>query len=112
VLKPEQKAIVAVTRHIDRLLINQNGVDHPARLDRLLPISAVASEVRDLASGHGANLARTHCATICSKPVSWTTPAAKRPRSSSITSIFRPAERYQTITHGILQRAALAIVKT
>src|SRR6476469_9071555 len=45
---------------VDRLLINQNSVDHPAHLDQLLPISAVASETRDLARGDGANLAKTH----------------------------------------------------
>src|ERR1700722_18971838 len=60
---PKAKAsmrAIAVTGRIDRLLINQNSVDHPAHLDQLLPISAVASETRDLARGDGANLAKTH----------------------------------------------------
>ena len=39
-LETEQKPIVAVTGRIDRLLIDQHGVDHAAHLDQLLPIPA------------------------------------------------------------------------
>ena len=39
---------------VDRLLIDQDGVDHPAHLDQLLPVPAVASEARDLARADGA----------------------------------------------------------
>ena len=38
------------------LLIDQNGVDHAAHLDELLPIPAVASEARDLAGANRTNL--------------------------------------------------------
>src|SRR5712672_1938516 len=40
----------------DGLLIDQNGVDHAAHLDELLPIPAVASEARDLAGANRTNL--------------------------------------------------------
>ena len=55
-LEPEQQAIVAVPWRIDGLLIDQNGIDHAAHLDELLPIPAVASEARDLASANCTNL--------------------------------------------------------
>src|SRR5262249_35933945 len=50
---------VAMTRRIDRFLIDQHGIDHAAHLDQLLPVPAVAGEPRDLARGNGANLAET-----------------------------------------------------
>src|SRR6202011_754711 len=37
-LDPEQQAVIAVPWRIDGLLIDQNGVDHAAHLDELLPI--------------------------------------------------------------------------
>src|SRR3989442_11824330 len=55
-LQPEQQAVVAVPWRIDGLLIDQNGVDHAAHLDELLPIPAVASEARDLAGANRTNL--------------------------------------------------------
>src|SRR6202011_3138858 len=55
-LEPEQQAVVAVPWRIDGLLIDQNGVDHAAHLDELLPIPAVASEARDLAGANRTNL--------------------------------------------------------
>src|SRR5262249_59928700 len=55
-LEPEQQAVVAVPWRIDGLLIDQNGVDHAAHLDELLPIPAVESEARDLAGANRTNL--------------------------------------------------------
>src|SRR6202049_3921735 len=55
-LEPEQQAVIAVPWRIDGLLIDQNGVDHAAHLDELLPIPAVASEARDLAGANRTNL--------------------------------------------------------
>src|SRR6185312_6090679 len=55
-LEPEQQAVVALPWRIDGLLIDQNGVDHAAHLDELLPIPAVASEARDLAGANRTNL--------------------------------------------------------
>ena len=46
-----------MSRRIDRLLIDQHGVDHAAHLDQLLPVPAVAGEARDLACADGADLA-------------------------------------------------------
>src|SRR6201987_5691491 len=55
-LQPEQQAVVAVPWRIDGLLIDQNGVDHAAHLDELLPIPAVASEAGHLAGANRTNL--------------------------------------------------------
>src|SRR5271169_3691782 len=110
-LETEQQPIVAVTGRIDRLLINQHGVDHATHLDQLLPISAVASETRDLARRDGANLAEAYLRHHPLKA------GALDPARSRTTKIvinhfdLRPAEGGQTIAHGILQRAALAVVQ-
>ena len=56
-LQSEQQPIIALTRRINRLLIDEQGVDHPAHLDGLLPVMAVAGEARDLPGRHRSNLA-------------------------------------------------------
>src|ERR1019366_1531849 len=58
-LQPEQKPVIALARRIDRLLIDQQTIDHPAHLDELLPISAVAGKARDFAGCHRSDLAKT-----------------------------------------------------
>ena len=55
-LEPEQQVVVTVPRCIDGLLIDQNGIDHAAHLDELLPIPTVTSEARDLAGANCTNL--------------------------------------------------------
>jgi hypothetical protein len=57
---PGQQAVVALPWRIDGLLIDQNGVDHAAHLDELLPIPAVASEARDLTGANRTNLAEAN----------------------------------------------------
>src|SRR5450631_1087563 len=46
-VQSEQQPVVALTRRIDRLLIDQHGIDDAAHLDELLPVTAVAGETRD-----------------------------------------------------------------
>src|SRR5882724_11290345 len=46
-LQSQQQPVVALTRRIDRLLIDQHGIDDAAHLDELLPVTAVAGETRD-----------------------------------------------------------------
>src|SRR5215470_18119512 len=101
----EQKPIVAMTRRIDRLLIDQHGIDHAAHLDQLLPVPAVAGEPRDLARGNGANFAETdlrhHPLTACSGTA-----------KIIIDHLdLGPAKCSQAIAHGVLQRAALPVVQ-
>src|SRR5450755_3819551 len=86
-LEPEQQAVVAVPWRIDGLLIDQNGVDHAAHLDELLPIPAVRAKRETSRAQTAPTLPRHTSATIRSKPARCTPPAAERPRSSSITSI-------------------------
>src|SRR6266478_4939747 len=81
-LQSQQQPVVALTRRIDRLLIDQHGIDDAAHLDQLLPVTAVAGEARDF------------------------------PRRDRIDRFdAKPAQRCQTIAHRILQGAALAIVE-
>jgi hypothetical protein len=79
--------VVALTRRIDRLLIDQHGIDDAAHLDELLPVTAVAGETRDFPRRDRTDLPRQTSATIRSKPARATPPAAERPRSSSTVSM-------------------------
>jgi hypothetical protein len=58
--EPEEQTIVAQTRRVDRLLIDEQGIDDAAHLHELLPVAAVAGEAGDLAGGHGADLAQAY----------------------------------------------------
>src|SRR5271166_621119 len=110
-LKAEQKPIIAVAGRIDRLLIDQHRVHHTAHLDQLLPIPAVASKARDLSRCHGANLAETH---LRYHPLEAGALDAARSGTAKIIIDdldLRPTQRGQTIAHGILQRAAFAVVQ-
>src|SRR6266404_3830256 len=110
-LETEQKPIVAVPGRINRLLIDQHRIDHPAHLDQLLPISAVASKARDFARCDGPNLAEAHLRHHPLKA------GAQHPTRSGTAKIvidhldLGPTQRGQTIAHGVLQRAALAVVQ-
>src|SRR6266481_7944107 len=96
---------------IARLLIDQHRVDHAADLDQRLPVSAVAGKTRDLARCDGADLAEAH---LCHHPLE---AGALDPARSGTAKIvidhldLGPAERHKAIAHGILQRAALAVVQ-
>ena len=87
---------------IDRLLIDQDRVDHAAHLDQLLPVSAVAGKTRELARCDGADLAEAH---LCHHPLE---AGALDPARSGTAKIvidhldLGPAECHQAIAHGIL----------
>ena len=96
---------------VDRLLIDQHGIDHAAHLDQLLPVAAVAGEARDLARADRADLAEAHLRHHALE--AGALDAARRRAAKIIVDDLDlgPAERRQTIPHGILQRAALAVVQ-
>lgn len=50
--------VVALAGCINRFLVDQDGINNTAHLDKLLPVPAVAGEARYLTRGHGANLAK------------------------------------------------------
>src|SRR5262245_421338 len=107
----EQKPIVAMTRRVDRLLIDQHGIDHAAHLDQLLPVPAVAGESRDFACGNRANFAEADLRHHTLKT------GALDATCSGTAKIFidhldlGPAKCSQAIAHGVLQRAALPVVQ-
>src|ERR1700737_4582683 len=109
-LEPEQQAVVAVPRRIDGLLIDQNGIDHAAHLDELLPIPTVASEARDLAGANRTNLTETNL-RYHSLETGALYAAGGRTTEIIIDHFNRcPPERRQPVPHGVLQRPPLAIV--
>lgn len=77
-LQPQQQPVVALTRCIDRLLVDQHGVDDSAHLNELLPATAVAGKP---------DTSRAATAPTLPRQTSATPPAAERPRSSSIVSM-------------------------
>jgi hypothetical protein len=103
VLQSEQQQIIAVSGRVNGLLIDQHGVDDATHLDQLLPVPAIARKARDFTGAHGPDLAQ---ADFGDHPFE-----AGPQRSSSITSILPPAQRHQTIPHGILQGATLTVVQ-
>ena len=109
---PQQIKLVLVEVALQSsLLINQHSVDHAAHLEQLLPIPAVTSKAGDLARRDGANLAEAH---LRYHPLEAGALDTARSRTAEIVIDhldLRPAERGQTIAHGILQRAVLAIVQ-
>src|SRR5215831_3853826 len=110
-LQPEKQPVIPVPRRIDRLLINQHRIDNAAHLDQLLPVPAVAGEARDLAGTHGADLAETY---FCDHALEAGALDAACGRTAEIVVDhldLGPAECRQAISHGILQRTALAVVQ-
>jgi len=96
---------------VDRLLIDQDGVDHPAHLDQLLPVSAIASEARDLARADGADFAKAYFRDH-SLEASALDAARRRTAEIVINDLdLRPAKLHQPASHGVLQRTALAVVQ-
>ena len=55
----EQQTVVALSWCVDRLLVDQHGIDDAAHLDELLPVAAVAGKPRHLPRRHRADLAET-----------------------------------------------------
>ncbi len=97
-LEPEQQAVVAVARRVDRLAVHQHRVHHPAHLDQLLPVAAVAGEPGHLPRRHRAHLAQAdlgHHPARSRRAPRRPRPSARdrRPRPRSPTSRARRAGR-------------------
>ena len=100
-----------VARQINRLLVDQHGVDNAAHLDQLLPIAAVAGKARDLAGGNRAHFAE---ADLCHHPLEAGAHHTAGGRATEIVVDdldLRPAESHQALAHRVLQRPALAVVQ-
>lgn len=110
-LQSEQKPIVAKSWCIDRFLIDQHRIDHAAHLDQLRQSRLLrAKKTRDLSRCDGPDLAE---ANLRHHPLEAGALDAARSGTAEIVIDYldvQPAERRQTIAHGILQRAALAVV--
>ena len=110
-LETEQQPVIALSRRVDRFLVDENRVDHAAHLDQLLPISAIAGEARDLAGADGADLAKADLGHHPFEPDALH--AAGRRAAEIVIDHFDlgKAQRRQAIPHGVLQRPALTIVQ-
>ena len=109
-LETQEQAVVAQTRRVDHLLVDEERVDDAAHLNELLPISAVAREARDLPGGHRADLAQAdlgdHALETGARG-----PAGGRAAEVLVDDLdLRPAELRETVAHGVLEPLALAVV--
>ncbi|ANT54604.1 hypothetical protein A6B35_31905 (plasmid) [Mesorhizobium amorphae CCNWGS0123] len=84
-LQSQQQPVITLTRRIDRLLIDQHGIDDAAHLDELLPVTAVAGEARYFPRRDRTDLAEANFGYHSVE--SGTCDAAERPRSSSTVSM-------------------------
>src|ERR1700693_5874450 len=86
-LQSQQQPVVALTRRIDRLLIDQHGIT-PRHISISCCQSRLLRAKRETSRAATApTLPRQTSATIRSKPARATPPAAERPRSSSTVSM-------------------------
>src|SRR5260221_11947979 len=110
-LQSQQQPVVPLTRRIDRLLIDQHGIDDAAHLDQLPPVTAVAGETRDFPRRDRTDLAQADLGHHSIKAGARDTACRRAPEIVIDRFDARPAQRRQTIAHRILQSAALAIVE-
>src|SRR5437016_2679873 len=101
-LQAQEQPVIAMSRCIDRLLIDQYGVDHAAHLDQLLPVPAIAGETRDLACADGADLAEADFGNhaLEARALHATGGGAAKIVINDLD--LRPAERGQAVPHGVL----------
>src|ERR1700688_3600804 len=110
-LQSQQQPVIALTRRVDRLLIDQHGIDDAAHLDQLLPVTAVAGETRDFPRRDRTDLAQADLGHHSIKAGARDAACCRAPEIVIDRFDARPAQRRQTIAHRILQGAALAIVE-
>jgi hypothetical protein len=79
-------------------------------LHKLLPVAAVAREAGDLPGGHSSNLAQAHLRDHALEAGAQGSARGRTPEVLVDYLDLRPAELQETITHGVLQPLALAIV--
>ena len=107
----EQQTVVALSWCVDRLLVDQHGIDDAAHLDELLPVAAVAGKPRHLPRRHRADLAETDFGHHAIEAGAF---HIARGRAAEIfVDRFNPgpAKLLKPTPHGVLKRAALAIVQ-
>src|ERR1700757_373785 len=105
-LQAEQEAIIALSRCINCLLVNQHRVDDAAHLDELLPVVTVTGEARNFSGRNRSDLAETDL-RYHSLEAPTSDPACRRTSEIVIDRFdLAPAECDQPIAHGVLQRAA------
>ncbi len=109
-LDTEQQPVIRASRIVDRLVVDEERVDHSAHLDQLVPIAIVAREPRDFDGGDGSDLPETHLRNHSPKPG----PSVRRRRRSALILVdeldLGPAETADALLHCVLQPRALGVV--
>ncbi len=86
-LQPQQQPVIALARRIDRLLVDQHGIDDAAHLDKLLRVTAVAGKPRHLPRCHRTDLAEADLGDHPGRNRRAPRRQRPKPRSSSIVSM-------------------------
>src|SRR6516225_2612992 len=110
-LEPEQQPIIPLPRRVYCLLIDQQGVDHAAHLDQLLPVVAVAGKAGDLPGRHRADPAEADFGYHSLE--AFACHPTRRRTAQIVVHRFDlgPAQRREPLAHRILQGPALAVVQ-
>src|SRR3954471_5831849 len=109
-LETQEQAVVAQTRRVDHLLVDEERVDDAAHFNELLPISAVAREARDLPGCHRADLAQADLGDHALEPGARGSAGGRAAEVLVDDLDLRPAELRKTVAHGVLEPLALAVV--
>src|SRR5262249_7999147 len=109
-LEAQQQAIVALPRRVDGFLVDEQGIDQPADLNELLPVTAVAGEAGNLAGGDGADVSEADLGDHALE--AGTGDVAGSGATEIVVHDFdlAPAELPQTVLHGVLELLALQVV--
>ena len=93
------------------LLVHLNRIDHPAHLDQLLPVPAVAGEPRHFPGRHRADLAEADLRNHAVESGAFRA-AGRRAAEIVVDDVdLREAQLPEPVAHRVLQRAALAVVQ-
>ena len=110
-LEAEQQPIIRTTRIVDRLVIDEQRVDHAAHLDELVPVAVISREARDLDRCDGPDLSQRYLGDHALK----SGPPIRRGRRAALVFVddldLLPTESADSIRHRVLQPRALGVVK-
>src|SRR5262249_10243371 len=108
-LQTQQEPVIGLSRIVDRLVIDQERIDHAAHFDQLLPLAAITRKARNLSSRH-----RTHVAEadLSDHSLKATTLYSSRRRTAEVVIDhfdLRPSHHPQAFLHRVLEVTAFLV---
>jgi hypothetical protein len=109
-LQSQQEPIITLPRGVDRVLVNQEGIDDPTDLNQLLPLPAVARKAGDLPRGHGPHLAQADLRHHALEAGTRHRPGGRSAQVLIHDLDLAPPQLSEPVLHGVLQLLALQVV--